>query len=128
MVLKNISTTKKFITMDWECAFVMQWPNILKGVSLSLKMFRDPEIKAGEPNSIPVSINPADRPAQASILVVKGECNTFGCPIQLRFLTGTRNVRITVPVSVGWPTDYSSLAQAAGMFMDVLELRMYAGR
>ena len=128
MVLQKIDLKKSYIIMDWECTFPMHWKHILFASNAIIKNFSELEILAGNPGGVPQRINPANKPDECAILVMKGFSKNFNANVQLRFDTEMRNAKLTVPRSIGWPTDYESLAKAAGQFMNIIELYMYTAK
>lgn len=128
MVLQSVDVKKSYIIMEWECTFAMHWKNILYSANAIVKNFNDLEIVAGNPGAAPQRVNPANQPPEAALLVMKGFSKNFNANVQLVFETETRKARLTVPKSIGWPTDYESLAKAAGQFMNIIELYMYTAR
>ena len=128
MVLQTIKENKSWIQMEWKCAFIMQWSNMLFGTKSMLSTFKDPEVMSGDPGAGGVRVNPSDRPEERGILRLRGYCNIFKGNISLAMYTKTNNVTITIPKSLGFASDYESLNKAIAPFMDSLELRMYAGK
>ena len=128
MVLQNINENAALVQMQWECSFVMHWPNILYSVNATLNLFTQPEVLAGNPGQGSKRVNPADRPEECSILVLQGESEYFGGKIQITFKTNTKEVNVLVPRNLGFSSDYEMLSKTFGAFMDHLELRMYAAK
>lgn len=114
--------------MQWKCAFVMQWPNILFATKAMLGTFENPEVLSGDKGTGGVRVNPADKPEERSMLNLRGYSKLFKGNVSVVFNTKTNNVVINIPKNIGLPSDYESLAKAIGPFMDSLELRMYAAK
>lgn len=128
MVLHTIEENKAWIRMNWKCAFAMLWPNILFAAKVMLPTFQNPEVLAGDKGTGGQRVNPADNCDEKSMLVLRGYSNHFKGNVSITFNTKTKDVALLIPKSLGLPSDYKSLAIAAGTFMDSIELRMYAGR
>jgi hypothetical protein len=128
MVLQSINENKSWVKMTWQCAFNMQWPNILFVTNAVLPTFQNPEVLAGYEGVGGQRVNPADRPPEQGMLVLRGQSTHFKGNISLTFYTKTNNVVLLIPKSLGFPCDYESLCKATGTFMDSLELRMYAAK
>lgn len=128
MVLQNINENAAWVQMQWECSFVMHWPNILYSVNATLNLFTQHEVLVGNPGQGSQKISPIDRPAECSMLVLQGESEYFGGKIQITFKTNTKEVIVLVPKNLGFSSDYEMLAKTFGAFMDHLELRMYAAK
>ena len=114
--------------MKWKCAYIMQWPNILFVTRAMLSTFQNPEVLAGNKGAGGQRVNPADRPEEKEMLVLRGYSNHFKGNFSITFHTKTNDVTVNIPKSLGFPEDYQSLAMAIGPFMDSVELRMYAAK
>lgn len=114
--------------MDWKCSYPMQWNNILFVTNAMLTRFQDAEVLIGDKGAGCQRANPANQPEEKSMLNLRGYSTLFGGNISIVFNTKTDNVKITIAKSIGFPSDYESLAKAVGPFMDNIELRMYVGR
>jgi hypothetical protein len=128
MVLQAVNENKTWIKMDWTCAFNMQWPNILFAANAILKTFQNPEVLIGDQGAGSQRVNPADKPEEKELLVLRGYSTHFNGNISIAFHSRTNRVTFNLPKSVGLPSDYKSLAIAVGPFVDSIELRMFAGK
>ena len=106
----------------------MMWPNMLFGIRSMLPAFKDPEVMAGNQGAGGVRVNPANDPEEMGMLRLRGYCSIFKGNISVVMYTNTNDVTITIPRSLGFASDYESLSKAVGLFMDSLELSMYAAR
>ena len=128
MVMQVNEENAKWIRMTWKCAFDMKWPNILYAVKAVLMTFEDPEVLIGDPGAGSVKVNPAEKPDERSLLVLQGKSKHFKGNVSVAFYTGTKDVTITIPKSLGFSNNYEILSKAVGPFMDQLELRMFTAR
>lgn len=128
MVLHKIEENKSWVQMSWRCTFPMQWLNILFASKAILKTFDGPEVMAGNRGSGASQINPADISDEKEMLRIRGYSAIFKGNISIVFQTNTNDMTITIPKSLGLPSDYQSLAIAFGEFMDTIELYMYSAR
>lgn len=126
MVLHNIDKNNAWIQMSWKCSYVMKWPNILYVAQAMMPAFDGAEVIIGDAGAGGQSVNPATQPAEKGMLVLRGNSRHFGGKTSIRFNTNTNDVTLNLPRSLNLPEDYESLAKACGLFMDTIELRMFA--
>lgn len=129
MVLQTVNTNMNWIQTEWDCAFVMQWPNILFAVKAIMGTFTDAEVRVGGrgTGSESVDLNRV-KPEECEMLALQGESKYFKCKAKVVFQTKTNKVTMTMHKNCGLPCDYESMAKALGKFMDSIELRMYAAK
>ena len=128
MILKQINENQNWITMNWECAFLMKWGHILHGIRAISPTFKEVEVVAGAMGAQPKVINPTEKPDEQPMVQMRGYSNFFKGKVSLLFNTGTNTLRLTIPRNLNLTSDYQNLAIAVGPFMDSLELRMYSGK
>ena len=126
MVLQDVKTNAAWIQMSWKCSYVMRWPNMLYVAQAMLNAFDKPEVIIGDVGAGGESINPATNPPEKGLLVLRGYSKHFKGKISLRFSTNTNDVVVNLPRSLNLPEDYESLSKTCGLFMDTIELRMFA--
>ena len=129
MVLQTVNTNMNWIQTEWDCAFIMQWPNILFAVKAIMGTFTDAEVRVGGrgTGSESVDLNRV-KPEECEMLALQGESKYFKCKAKVVFQTKTNKVTMTMHKNCGLPCDYESMAKALGKFMDSIELRMYAAK
>ena len=130
MVRQNISTTGAWIHTEWNCAFLMHWPDMLSMARRTLQTFETPEVLAGNAGESPKRVNPNDGSniEEAEKLVMRGFSKILKGNISIAFNTNTNVVRLSVSRNTGLPVDYMSLSKAFGCFMDSVELYMYSAQ
>ena len=128
MVLKTIEENQAWLRMTWQCAFPMQWPNILFAVRALVPTFDMAEVKVGESNAGGETIDPNSRPEEKSLLILQGDSKHFKGKVSIQFFTRTNKVVVLMSKKTGFRNDYQYLSEAVGPFMDTVELRMYAGK
>lgn len=129
MVLQSVNTNANWIQLEWDCAFVMQWPNILFATRAIVPTFNEAEVRVGGrgTGSEAVDIN-VTKPAEQEMLALQGESKYFKCKAKVVFHTKTNKLTVTIHKNCGLPCDYESMAKAVGKFVDSIELRMYAAK
>ena len=128
MVLQKTEENAKWIRLIWKSSFDLKWGNMLYAVKAIVNTFDNPEIKAGDPGAGSVTVNPAERPSEKSLLVLQGYSKHFKGNVMISLYTNTRDVLITIPKTIGFSNDYETLSKAVGPFMDMLELRMFVAK
>jgi hypothetical protein len=128
MVLQTITKNQAWIQMQWKCSFPMYWTNILYVVQKMIPTFQEPEVLIGDPGSGSIRANPANRPEEKSMLVLRGYSTILNGKISIVFHTNKDDIIINIPRSLNLPSDYESLAKGIGPLMDSIELRMYTAK
>ena len=128
MVLQNVNTNSNWIQAEWNCAFIMQWPNIVFATRAILSSFVNPEVRVGGRGTGSQVVDLVTKPAEQEMLAIQGESKWFKCKTKVVFYTKTNKVVITLHKYCGLPYDYESMSKALGKFMDSIELRMYAAK
>jgi hypothetical protein len=128
MVLQTIKQNQAWIQMEWKCSFPMTWSKILYIAQAMLTSFQEPEVLIGDPGAGSVRANPANRPEERSMLVLRGYSTLLKGKISIVFHTNKEDVTINIPKSLNLPSDYESLAKGIGPLMDNMELRMYTAK